>query len=531
MTVVTRTCSAPTPAVEAIEALAKIAGIELTATEEDATVSLVTNIENKFTGISNISRSEGFVQVAKSIVEAAGARETGLWGTSTDSSVLVQEWIERAVAALVAKKDASKFALTLEQHLESKSDSESKSAKTYLVGDNATAADVLAAIWLSQLCADATTNDTLPKATFSWMSNLLGKLGLELPASLQPRAAAAAAAAATTSTTTVVDQLDNLQIKSSSLSLFADNAIVQKLVSLNIDHQVYGHLSCNTAEELVKNVPLPDDATHTHTKNLFLRDKKHGLFLVCVHPDTAVNTKELGKMLQLAGKTNLRFADASILQDKLNCVPGTVGPLAICNDTEGDVTLVMDQKILAGGTYTHIHSHPLRNDASVIMTPDQCKDFFQKVNHQPTVLEFAAPGASAPPTAGNTKGGKPKKDKKPEGAPKTVNKDKKTAKKGDTLLALQWKKEENFPMWYSDVIVLSEMISYYDISGCYILRPWSYKIWELIQGWFNEKVRFVSLRFVLGWVGAHTSMPNSLALSPPPSDSTNHALWWWWLSL
>ena len=36
-------------------------------------------------------------------------------------------------------------------------------------------------------------------------------------------------------------------------------------------------------------------------------------------------------------------------------------------------------------------------------------------------------------------------------------------------------------MWYTDVIVLSEMISYYDISGCYILRPWSYKIWELIQ--------------------------------------------------
>jgi len=43
-------------------------------------------------------------------------------------------------------------------------------------------------------------------------------------------------------------------------------------------------------------------------------------------------------------------------------------------------------------------------------------------------------------------------------------------------------------MWYSDVIVLSEMISYYDISGCYILRPWSYKIWDLIQNWFNGEI-------------------------------------------
>ncbi|EEC43698.1 predicted protein [Phaeodactylum tricornutum CCAP 1055/1] len=32
------------------------------------------------------------------------------------------------------------------------------------------------------------------------------------------------------------------------------------------------------------------------------------------------------------------------------------------------------------------------------------------------------------------------------------------------------------------------MISYYDISGCYILRPWSYKMWELIQVWFNAKI-------------------------------------------
>lgn len=28
------------------------------------------------------------------------------------------------------------------------------------------------------------------------------------------------------------------------------------------------------------------------------------------------------------------------------------------------------------------------------------------------------------------------------------------------------------------VVVSSEMIEYYDISGCYILRPWSIAIWE-----------------------------------------------------
>lgn len=26
------------------------------------------------------------------------------------------------------------------------------------------------------------------------------------------------------------------------------------------------------------------------------------------------------------------------------------------------------------------------------------------------------------------------------------------------------------------------MLDYYSVSGCYILKPWSYSIWEVIQG-------------------------------------------------
>ena len=32
------------------------------------------------------------------------------------------------------------------------------------------------------------------------------------------------------------------------------------------------------------------------------------------------------------------------------------------------------------------------------------------------------------------------------------------------------------------IITKAEMIEYYDVSGCYILRPWSYAIWESIKG-------------------------------------------------
>jgi len=48
---------------------------------------------------------------------------------------------------------------------------------------------------------------------------------------------------------------------------------------------------------------------------------------------------------------------------------------------------------------------------------------------------------------------------------------------------------ENFPEWYSNVITASEMIEYYDISGCYILRPWAFAIWERIQGFFDGEIK------------------------------------------
>ena len=33
------------------------------------------------------------------------------------------------------------------------------------------------------------------------------------------------------------------------------------------------------------------------------------------------------------------------------------------------------------------------------------------------------------------------------------------------------------------------MIEYYDVSGCYIFRPWSYAIWEIIMGWFDAEIK------------------------------------------
>ncbi|KFO92414.1 Bifunctional glutamate/proline--tRNA ligase, partial [Buceros rhinoceros silvestris] len=61
--------------------------------------------------------------------------------------------------------------------------------------------------------------------------------------------------------------------------------------------------------------------------------------------------------------------------------------------------------------------------------------------------------------------------------------------KKQTRLGLEAKKEENLADWFSQVITKAEMIEYYDVSGCYVLRPWAYAIWEAIKNFFDAEIK------------------------------------------
>ena len=51
-------------------------------------------------------------------------------------------------------------------------------------------------------------------------------------------------------------------------------------------------------------------------------------------------------------------------------------------------------------------------------------------------------------------------------------------------------KEENPSDWYSQVITESEMIELYEVIGCYIMRPWSFAIWDAIATWFDARIKY-----------------------------------------
>ncbi|KAK8946432.1 hypothetical protein KSP39_PZI006666 [Platanthera zijinensis] len=66
--------------------------------------------------------------------------------------------------------------------------------------------------------------------------------------------------------------------------------------------------------------------------------------------------------------------------------------------------------------------------------------------------------------------------------------------KKETGLGLTTKKGESFGEWYSEVVVNGELIEYYDISGCYILRPWTMTIWETLQAFFDVEIKKMNIK-------------------------------------
>eukprot|EP00339_Tiarina_fusa_P000840 CAMPEP_0117014268 /NCGR_PEP_ID=MMETSP0472-20121206/11605_1 /TAXON_ID=693140 ORGANISM="Tiarina fusus, Strain LIS" /NCGR_SAMPLE_ID=MMETSP0472 /ASSEMBLY_ACC=CAM_ASM_000603 /LENGTH=908 /DNA_ID=CAMNT_0004717781 /DNA_START=132 /DNA_END=2855 /DNA_ORIENTATION=- len=468
MTVVTYSCSAPAPADVALKVLAKVQDVAVSFESADSP-SLKVETKHPITGAST-SESVAWVGCARTLSQIIPS--LALWDGLT-----VESWVDSAATTLLpilTSGDDSKteavsgivkdFAAKIDAHLSEK--------KTTYLAEAFSAADICVSLWLALAMGKCGVAD----GPTTYLTTVLTAIQSYDEVAIGPLVNSVASAGAAPAEAT-----DG----AASSGEFADNVLVGKLNELGLEHEVYSHPTCMTAEELVANVPLASEK-ETHTKNLFFKDKKHGLFLVVHATASTFNTKQLGKLLKLEGKVNMRLADATLLEKHLQAQPGCVGPLCIVNDTAKEVTLVLDKALM---DYDYIHSHPLRNDASVKLTPAVMNDYLAKSGVEPVVVDFSTEGgdgggkapANRPPAAKAPKG-----EKKQGGAQQKQQK--KSAKKGDTLLALQWKKSENFPMWYSDVIVLSEMISYYDISGCYILRPWSYKIWDLMQQWFNKEI-------------------------------------------
>lgn len=54
---------------------------------------------------------------------------------------------------------------------------------------------------------------------------------------------------------------------------------------------------------------------------------------------------------------------------------------------------------------------------------------------------------------------------------------------------MEYNKSLNFPEWYKHNLIESEFIRYYDISGCYVLLPNSFAVWENIKNFLDAEFK------------------------------------------
>jgi prolyl-tRNA synthetase len=260
--------------------------------------------------------------------------------------------------------------------------------------------------------------------------------------------------------------------------------------------RLFYHDAVPTAEEQAAKLEgkkgFVNDTEHLIVKNLVLKDKKGSLFMICVSHTAKVDLKALLKLVN--GKQQLRFADADLVQATLGVPQGSVTPLALANDTEHKIEVVLSNEL---DNAQVIYVHPMTNTATMAVKPADLKKYLELVGAKFSVKDLGTGEGLAPAAAKPAAAKKAEPEKKAAAAGVPVSGDEEyrdEVKSREEMLGIEAKKFEDFSRWYNQCVFRSEMIDYYDVSGCYILRPWSYFVWEQIQQYFDAEIKRMGVK-------------------------------------
>ena len=159
----------------------------------------------------------------------------------------------------------------------------------------------------------------------------------------------------------------------------SDEDLFRRLNALGIAHHTYKHAPVFTVED------SRTECAHVpggHTKNLFLKDRSGGLWLVVARESLQIDLNALAKQLDVA---RFSFGSAELLIEILDVPPGSVTPFALINDADARVRVVLDAGMLA---LNPLNFHPLRNDRTTAVAPDDLLKFIRATGHEPMIVEL-----------------------------------------------------------------------------------------------------------------------------------------------
>ena len=145
-----------------------------------------------------------------------------------------------------------------------------------------------------------------------------------------------------------------------------DTKLFIKLLSdKGYDYDLNEHEALFTVDDSNK---LRGQIQGSHSKNLFLKNKKNKFFLISCEEFTDINLKRVSKFLCLG---NVSFAKEEYLINLLGVKPGSVTPFALLNNTQNNIDFYLDEKLYNS---KFVNFHPLTNTKTLTM---KCSTFIE----------------------------------------------------------------------------------------------------------------------------------------------------------
>ena len=164
-----------------------------------------------------------------------------------------------------------------------------------------------------------------------------------------------------------------------------EKVVFDFLETNQIEYKLFKHQPVFKAED--KPILIDSDGVNTipglQSKTLFLKDKKTGaFFLVSVSEQKRVDLKALSEILSC---NRFTFGKEEELLEILKLTPGSVTPFGLMFDDQKKVTFVLDEDFLKASLATF---HPMRNDMTIAIAPQNFLIYMEKIGHQPKVINI-----------------------------------------------------------------------------------------------------------------------------------------------
>ena len=156
-------------------------------------------------------------------------------------------------------------------------------------------------------------------------------------------------------------------------------ALCERLDKLGIAWTTHAHAPVFTVEEAKK---LRGSLPGLHTKNLFLKDKSGGLWLVVAREELRIDLNALAKSLSAP---RFSFGKPELMVETLGIAPGAVTPFALMNDVSRRVSAVFDKAMMDS---TILNFHPMRNDKTMAIAAEDLLKFATSTRHSPRLVEL-----------------------------------------------------------------------------------------------------------------------------------------------